>query len=233
MNIVLPRESVTYDGPNIVVCEGYADAQFIKHLLNIRHLERFDIGCPTQDQEEVGADGRSGMADYLKAVGVNISRAQHGLRSIAVVLDSDADPARAFADARHWLASTGFPTPDEAFQWSATEGGVPRTAIALIPGFTGEGSLRPGTLEHLLWDVLRDSSPDISRCVEDFAGCLGPTTEWSSNEQLKMRVHAAIAGKCQKDPASSLSRVWSNDPELFPLSHTTFDFLANMFRQVV
>ena len=232
MNVVLPRQSVTYDGPNVIVCEGYADALFLMHLLTARKLERFEIGCPTQAQEEVGADGRSGMADYLKAVRVHRGRAQNGLSSIAVVLDSDDDPARAFVDARRWLEAARLPIPDEAFQWSA-EGNAPRVAIVLIPGGSEDGSLRQGTLEHLLWDVVRDSAPNTFRCIEDFVRCVGGRTEWPSNKRAKMRVHAAIAVRCRKDPASALSRVWSNDPELFPLDHASFNFIGNLFRQVV
>ena len=227
MNRVLARDGVTYDGPNLVVCEGYSDTQFLKHLLNSRGIEPFELGCPTQDQEGVSAGGRPGMAEYLTAVRVSRTKARNGLTSLVVVVDADENPKASIAEARGWLESAKLPVPGAPFAWTTDE---PHTAILLIPGWGSDGELRSGTLEHLLWDSLSDVSPETYQCVEGFAECLGNQGDWSDNKRAKMRVHATIAGRCKSDPASALSRVWSNDPEIFPLDHSVFDFICDLFR---
>jgi Protein of unknown function (DUF3226) len=231
MNIILPRESVTYEGPNIVVCEGYGDVVFLERLLTARGVEPFEIGCPSQDQAGVGRDGRSGMEDYLKAVRVFKSRAKNGLDSIAVMIDSDDEPDAALADAKNLLGRSGFPVPEGANEWTREHEQV-RAAVVLVPGPLGNGALRQGALEHLLWDVVKERDPNTFRCVEAFATRLGGHEGWSSNKRAKMRVNAAIAGRCKEDPASSLAWVWSNDPGIFPLDHRSFDFISDLFRQV-
>ena len=227
MNRVLARDGVTYDGPNLVVCEGYSDTQFLKHLLDSRGIEPFELGCPTQAQEEVSADGRPGMAEYLTAVRVNRTKARNGLRSLVVVVDADEDPKGSIAEACDWLGSATLPVPQSPFAWTTEE---PHTAILLIPGWGSDGELRSGTLEHLLWDSLSEVSPETYQCVEGFAECLGNQGDWSENKRAKMRVHSAIAGRCRSDPASSLSRIWSNDRSIFPLDHSVFDFICELFR---
>lgn len=230
MNRVLERHDVKFDGPNLVVCEGYSDTQFLKYLLDSRRIEPFELGCPTQAQQGISADGRSGMAEYLTAVRSNRTSARYGLRSVVVVVDADENPRRSIAEARAWLESAKLPVPEAPFTWTTEE---PFAAILLIPGLGSDGELRSGTLEHLLCDSLSDASPETHRCVEGFAECLGNQGEWSENKRAKMRVHAAIAGRCRRDPASSLSRVWTNDPAIFPLDHSVFDFICDLFRHVV
>ena len=231
MNKILPREGITYDGPNIVVCEGYSDTRFLKHLLDIRGIESFEIGCPTQKQEGVLAGGRSGIAEYLTAIQVHRTRAKHGLTSLAVMLDADEVPGAAFDDATAWLTEVGFQAPQVPFEWTSTDD-IPRTAVLVVPGSGLDGTLKAGTLEHLLWEAVRQTDQNTFECVEAFALCLGGHEGWSSNKQAKLRIHATIAGRCRNDPASSLSRVWSNDPVLFPLDHALFDFIGNLFSEV-
>jgi hypothetical protein len=230
MNRVLPRERVTFDGPNIVVCEGLGDVHFLKHLLDVRGIEPFEIGCPTQAQEGILADGKPGIVEYLRAIRVNRTRAANGLRSVAVMVDSDTDPHSRMQDAVNWLTNAGFVAPDKPFRWTI-EGAEEHTAILLMPGMSG-GVLREGTLEHLLWELVEEVAPNTYKCIEEFAACLANQTDWSDNKKAKMRVQAAIAGRCKTDPASSLAWVWSKDASIFPVDHAMFDFIANVFRDL-
>ena len=232
MSRELPRSQITFDGPNIIVCEGYSDVRFLKQLLNVRGIIPFEIGCPTQAQDGIPGEGRTGIPEYLTAVRVFGTQAANGLQSVAIMMDADDDPETANSDAASWLADAGFPAPDRVCHWTDNYDDIPRTAILIIPGSSADGDLRSGTLEHLLWDVVKDTSPGTFKCVEDFASCVGGHADWSENKKAKMRVHSAIASRCKADPASSLSRVWSKDPNIFPLDHSTFDFIADLFRSL-
>ena len=227
MNKVLPRTGVTFDGPNVIVCEGYADVQFVKYLLDARSLDNFEIGCPTQSQPEVGADGRSGISDYLTALRVFGTHATNGLDSITVIVDADTSSQASFTDATTWLSKSDFQAPDEPFSWTS-DTTTPRTSVLIMPGPSAE----TGTLEHLLWRVFEDTSKETADCVEQFVACLGGHSDWSDNRKAKMRVHSIIAGRCRNNPASSLSRVWSNDPTIFPLKHSAFDFIADLLDEL-
>src|SRR5437867_6872384 len=188
MNRVLPRENVTFDGPNLVVCEGFSDVRFLKQLLDRRNIEPFEIGCPSQAREGQTADGREGIVEYLQAIKVYSTKAVNGLRSIAVMLDADTNPTGALADAKQWFTEAAFPVPEAAFQWTANV--LPRTAILLIPGVTEGGVPRTGTLEHLLVDLIREIDKSTFDCVESFAMCLGGHPDWSDNMKAKMRLQA-------------------------------------------
>ena len=148
------------------------------------------------------------------------------------MLDSDTDPRKAMEDASKWLSDAGFVAPNGPFQWTNHEA-EQRTAVLLMPGLSDEGEPREGTLEHLLWDVLKDVAPDTFECVEEFASCLGGQADWSENKRAKMRVRAAIAGCCDRDPASSLAWIWSKDASIFPLDHSMFDFIGNLFQDLI
>ncbi len=229
MNAILPREGVIYNGPNIVVCEGLADARFLKALLDVRHIESFEIGCPVQGRES--SDGKSGVLDYLRAIRAQRTRVANGLRSLGVMIDADTTPAKAFDDARSWLNTAGCEVPDRAFQWTDGASGC-RTSVVMIPGMSND-ALLAGTLEHLLLELVGTVAPETLSCVEQYVSCLVGQADWSENNKAKMRVRAIIAGRCKTSPAISLAWVWSNDPSIFPVNNPMLDFIGNLFREVV
>ena len=231
MNRELRREETLQAGPNIVVCEGYSDVRFVKYLLDLRNIRSFEIGCPTRDQEGIESEGKGGIAEYLQAIRNAAKSPKVKLRSVAIVIDADDDPNQSFEGACQWLTSVEYPVPNAPFEWTSVDGTIPRTGVLVVPGKSSKGQLRKGTLQHLLVDVLRETSPDTFSCVETFAACISGSDEWSLNRNAKMRVNSTIAARCSK-PETSLSWIWSRAPEIFPLDHSTFDFVAEFFRQV-
>ena len=231
MNRELRREETLHEGPNIVVCEGYSDVRFVKHLLDLREIQTFEIGCPTRDQEGIESEGKGGIAEYLQAIRNAAKSPKVTLSSVAIVIDADDDPRRSFKDACKWLESVEYPAPNAPFEWTSVEKSALRTGVLVVPGKSREGRLRKGTLQHLLIDVLRETSPNTFTCVEEFAACISGSNEWPLNRNAKMRVNATISARCSK-PETSLSWIWNRNPEIFPLDHSTFDFVAEFFRQV-
>ena len=232
MNRVLdPLKNNKFDGPHLIVCEGLSDAKFLKYLLDSRNLESFEIGRPSNRLEGVDSNGQGGILQYLRAIKVQRIDAKNGLDTLAVVVDSDTDPAAAFERTKGWLNQSGFASPEREFIWSRS--GTPRTAIVLIPGVDSGGALKTGTLEHLLFEIVWDEAPHVHHCVEEYAHALGGHRGWSENSRAKMRIQSVIAGCCKADPCSSLAYLWSNDPQLIPVANQRCEFIADVFREVV
>ena len=190
MNRELNRDETLHAGPNIVVCEGYSDVRFVKQLLDVRQIGSFEIGCPTHAKDGVRGQGKNGMQEYLKAIRNATKSARVSLNTIAIVIDADGDPRESFADACRWLRAVEYPVPNAPLEWTGVSDTAPQIGVVVVPGTSGEGQLREGTLEHLLIDAVSKTSPETYSCVEAFADCIHGSDKWSLNRNAKMRVHA-------------------------------------------
>ena len=231
MNRELNRDETLHAGPNIVVCEGYSDVRFVKQLLDVRQIGSFEIGCPTHAKDGVRGQGKNGIQEYLQAIRNAAKSPRVSLNTIAIVIDADGYPRESFVDACRWLRAVGYPVPNAPLEWTGVSHTAPQIGVVVVPGTSGEGQLREGTLEHLLIDAVSKTSPETYSCVEAFADCIHGSDKWSLNRSAKMRVHATIAARCS-EPGKSLAWIWSAAPEIFPLDHSTFDFIAEFLQQV-
>jgi len=89
------------------------------------------------------------------------------------------------------------------------QNGTPARAVYLLPGPN-----RTGCLEHLLLDAVHENDANLITCVD-----------------AKMKVHSLIAGCCEDDPASALSRIWNHASNPVPISSSVFVDLVNLLRQ--
>jgi len=117
--IIGHNKPVDYFGPRVLVCEGYSDARAIRAILLASELGGFEIGCPSQHNPEVLADGKGGLGKYIAAVYTH--RHRHLLSALAVFVDADDNPNSAFAIARDALANAGFQAPSSPYASALTK----------------------------------------------------------------------------------------------------------------
>jgi len=138
------------------------------------------------------------------------------------MIDANGDPERRFTEAARMLASLNL-SVTRPFQ---LEGGYPARGIYLMPG-----PGRTGCLEDLLLDAIEREKPELIICVNSFADCVRSPLGWSANNQAKMRIHSLIAGCCEEEPATALSRVWMRRGNPIPIGSSTFSGLLSFLRQ--
>jgi hypothetical protein len=144
------------------------------------------------------------------------------LRGLSVVVDADTDPARRFRQVQQWLDAVGCSVTAPFLPADAN----PAAGVFLLPG-----PGRSGTLEHLLLEAVFAADPRLELCVDEFAKCLVHPCSWPENRRAKMRMHALIAGCCEKHPAAALTYVWSERGNPIPINSPSFAELVEFFRQ--
>lgn len=211
-------ENVTLTEPRLIICEGGSDKAFLEHLLGQQQMTGFQVECPRE--ETVGAGGYSAIAKLLAALLANAGWKK--LKALYVVVDANSDPQCRFSEVQTWLRRVGCQVA-EPFR---VADGKPAAGVFLVPG-----AGRTGTLEHLLLEAVFAAQPILERCVDDFSKCLVHPCSWPDNQRAKMRLHALIAGCCEKDPASSLAWVWGRKGNPIPIDSPSFAEMAEFLRQ--
>ena len=119
---------------------------------------------------------------------------------IAEVRDADDNPADAFT-----AACSGFEKPFKAPHepFTVVHEKARRTGVFLTPSRN-----RTGTLEHLLFDAIRLSHPEMAEAVGRLEASMGHIATWEENKQAKMRMQCAVACSCEDDPSCSLGFIW-------------------------
>jgi hypothetical protein len=207
-------DTIRFDGPYYVACEGDGDAAFVEHLLKHCGLAGFAVK-PSQ--------GRTRFEGHL--CGVATSSDRRRLRCLVVLADNDDAPTTRFEGVQRALNAAGFPVPDRP---QVIVPGSPSVGVFMVPS-----AGRIGALETILLEAVDDADPGLRRCVDEFVDCQANVKTWSLVKQAKMRLHASIAATCVEDPGAALSRVWNKTGNPIPLHSGRFNELAGFFGEVV
>lgn len=154
------------------MCEGDSDAAFIDALLRNR-------GVPDAAFFVRGERGYQFFERHLN--GVQVSSDRSALTHLAVVADSDDDPAAQFVNVQAALAAAGLPVPAAPFEIVP---GPPFVGVFMMPGANAAGLAMLGSLETLLVDAALDARAGLDGCLEAFAVCVNaPGTGRSTRYQ--------------------------------------------------
>ncbi|MFI4934293.1 MAG: DUF3226 domain-containing protein [Caulobacterales bacterium] len=221
------RKSLTCE--RLLICEGPTDEAFFKNLIQRRNLPDFCIRIPADASRKLGVDG---FPELLEAIPAWDGVA--ALRHLIVVADNDADASASFRKVKDFLRNAR-PDTDPPFTY-----GIPDRAMVRAPGTPATTTImmmpkrgNRGCLETLLLTAAEKASASAQRataCVDTFVTCAG-VDAWSSSKQAKMRLHSLIAATYKKNPALSLSQVWTQAPDLIPLNDPCFDPIADFLRR--
>lgn len=209
----------TIDCQKVILCEGFGDASFLKHLVEARNLPRFWITYPTQDDPNQPG-GRDGFRDRLKAL--RLVRGFANVTDILVISDNDDSPAKSFQKVIELVESAGYTAPTTL---RTAAGFNPRITVFMLP----TDNVR-GQLETLCLQSCCDRWPGITNCLDAFIACNPHLAGWEQGKRERMKMRTMISSICSSDPYTSLPHAWSRTDDIIPLGHNCFDDLADFLR---
>ena len=216
------REEFTL--PRLIVCEGRADAAFLRALIAARGLPEFNIRNP----EDRGPSSAGGI-DQIGALmsGFAIMPGFADLQSILIIVDSDLDPAANFQKVRQQIINVDtyrFEAPDNPLDQTTR---LPKVSIALVPWHD-----EPGNLESFCLTAAKSASPAVATCVEEFANCSGAAA-WTDVTKLgKMKLRSILAAQHKRNSFIGLGQIWRDAEHLIPPNHFCFDRIADVLEKL-
>ncbi len=224
-------QKVPLAGPYIVLCEGGHDATFLA-ALSRRRAPKFSIDLPffrTDGEQMRQIPGQSysvaALGGMLADVVVQVRASpdeREKLRGIIVVRDCADDPGKAFRECQAWCRAANIAAPDAVGSWSAAMPDLPPVAVLLLPDPD-----RPGSLETLCLDGLRQKAPEVSRCIDDFLKCIPAHTPPRTLEKdHKAALICAVAALDRTEPGMTLSRLFTGSAPLIDVTTPVFDPFA-------
>lgn len=164
--------SIKFHKPHVLVVEGKDDFWLCVQLLD-------DLGVDTVQVIDIG--GFENLGDTLKLY--TKTPGWSSVRRVAVMVDSDGDPAARALSVRSSMKKAGLADPVEPSKFAGKD---PSAAFFLVPP-------HGGCLEDLIRAALKDGSP-VELCVDQFVECCGVDDDPPS-KRPKTWVHAYIAAK--------------------------------------
>jgi len=207
--------------PRLILCEGLADASFIRNLIKERNLPPFDIHCPAEPYTTTG--GVNGFKEMLEAF--SLFQGFRTLKGILILSDNDDNPANAFCSVSKQISSAeGYKAPSQPLAVVRTDS-VPPLVVVMLPWRD-----QPGNIEQLCLISSYESYPNIKACLDEYVTCTGVNL-WGLTKQLKMKMRCMLSSTCSSDPNTSLVYAWSRGENLIPLNHGCFDQIADFLRK--
>jgi hypothetical protein len=204
----------------IVLCEGAADQNFLKKLMENRGgFPEVDFLPATQDHA-----GRSGFGRGLTAIaGMGLPFTK--LRAVLIVADSHTNPAATFAHVCAQIAGAAFPVPNALMHTAPGADGKPSVTVMLLPEEN-----TPGALETLFARQMASERDWIAECVDAFLKCGESESYALEPEKLaKARFGAMVAATCQNDPSRAAS-VALRTPPVFDIGGAAFNDVERRLR---
>ncbi len=153
--------------PHLIVVEGRDDGEFYEKACQFANVS---------DKIEIRSVGSN--TDFGGAIKLLAAVGSH-LQTIAILRDSEDDPAETWRSACDCLERAGFPRPIQSGKLSYERDGR-RTAALIVPAADV-----PGAIETVCWSSL--ALHPLVACVEDFLQCA-----WANDSGLKPTTQALI-----------------------------------------
>lgn len=207
----------------IIICEGKADVNFFKKLIEKRSgLPKFDI-LPTPTDQRGGVDA---FEHWLKAIRGD----RHGfskLKGVLLVADSASDPTSTYNYVCGQIKNaTGYAIPTKPDEVTPCVADYPQVSVMLIPNESTAGGL-----ESLCVSEITNREPWISTCVNNFLSCGNiQALKWSPEKLDKARYHSMIAALNKDDPSRALSYAFNDPNPVISVENPCFDDVYNKLK---
>ena len=204
--------------PYQVVCEGKADEVFFGRLLKASG-KNVDVNCPKKDDP----NGGMGKAAIHKRL-IGLQSQFDKITVLIVVVDSDDDPANAFAEARDEFNKANAANPSKTYPVPVTPNtlaaGPLSTAIVLVPEIGAQGCL-----DSLLLPSFEQAFPGRPvTCANDFCACVRGPVRGGYSRDARLRLRALIAAT-QRNPGASLANLLEEGHCPIDIAHPSFDLI--------
>jgi hypothetical protein len=209
--------------PFVLLCEGQHDSQFFTHLINVRHLPKFEV-CSVN---YVLGSTRGGNTKFTEALDeLPAIPGFENVEKVLIVADNDLDPVAAFNGIVTAITTTSPIIGPPASRYVAppaplTKAGASPSVVVMMLPWTGMA----GSLSTMCLAAAMNAAPAIAACVNALASCTTADT-WPATTLAKMKLRALIASSHRAKPELSPAYVWSEGTNLVPLSDNVFDQVA-------
>jgi len=208
--------------PFLLVCEGFGDGEFFRHLCAERQITGFQIENLTSHQKGQPS-GNGGFRRYLQG----LSGRKGSPKAVLIVSDSDEEPDKNFDEIKRQIKKANLLAPDNPLEVKRQSAGPALVVMMLPPHEVGQSA--KGSLETLLLASISHSLPTVASCAEIYRTCVG-AADWPTTKADKMKLRAMIAGHWKADPNISLGYALSPPNGIIPLGHGCFDATADFLR---
>jgi hypothetical protein len=204
----------------VLCCEGEADRQFIRKLIENRRLRPFDIPFPTNQLHGNKAFG--GMLEAIRGDRANFPR----IKGVLIVADSADDPLALFRDICSQIRSAGgYGVPARLLE-IAKSADHPAVAVMTFPD-----EATPGALETLLVQEIEGKTEWVGGCVDAFLRCDKiEAYSWPPEKRDKARFHSMVAVLNRDDPSRAASMAFKDPNPLIGVGAQCFDGVAQRIR---
>ena len=212
----------------LIVVEGLSDKAFLEAFLPQRGLDHFDVFAPWEMGNRL--EGKDAIPNLLDAIQTQRTFWSLPVEKVVVLVDSDEDPAAAFAQTQAALRkiAPALDNAKQALDWPipaapdtpASTAGMPDVVIRLMPD-----SQHSGAFETLCWEAGISANPNHAACIQAFADCVD-TSAWLPQKQSKFLLRALVSASAPKNPDLPTTKLWEKMPNLVPVNSTVFDSLA-------
>ncbi len=198
-----------------IIVEGHDDQMVLDALAGALRdggeaIPEFDVQC---------GESQSKIPHRLAEFALT-PRFVESVRSIAVVVDADGDPAKAFSAMQNAVREAGLTAPSTAGAWQTGEyqGVERRVRIDLVP------SMGNGALETV---VLAAVDAAHLKCVDAYLECIRPFGQPKAKQVDKAKVQVLAAAHLHDGYMTLGAAI--RDKKL-SIAHPAFDDLRNLLR---
>lgn len=216
MSQLVASQDITH--PWLLVCEGFGDGEFFKHLCSVRNIRGFQVEHLTS-HEKGQPSGSGGFRRYLQG----LPGRKGNPKAVLIAADSDDEPDKAFDDIKKQIKKANLLPPDNPLEVKRQPTG-PAIVVMMIP-LHQPGQSAKGSLESLLLTSICHHLPAKALCADAYRECIG-TADWPTTKADKMKLRCMIAGHWMDDPNISLGYALHPTRAIIPLDHACFDQTA-------
>jgi hypothetical protein len=219
-----PKTPYVFKSELAIVCEGLADREFFRRLIDVRKLSNFDVPFPHDpnidqvDKKDQILGGKSRIPHMLRGI-----KFSESTKAVLLTLDSSDDLSKTFQEACQFIRDAqGYGIPAKPMELASSQN-FPSIAITTIP------PNEVGALETLCYRALIDGYPHVRACIEELCRCSG-VLNWKAEPQGKARLQCGIAVLNQDYPNKSLRWIFERGLQLIPTNNPVFDSIEKLLR---
>ena len=203
----------------LIICEGKADENFIKKLIEVR-IDEYDF--PQFDI--LNTEGKDNFDKKLLSIKGN--RHFENIRAILIMADSNDSPEETFKNICKQIEGIkkNYPIPSKLLEVKKVDN-MPAICVMLLPN-----EKEAGSLETLCVEELKTKDNNIENCVNKFFACGEfKINEWNKEKQAKAKYASMVAVLNKDDPSKAVSYAFTSDKiksAMLDVSHACYSDVA-------
>lgn len=213
--------------PNLVICEGSADQQFLQNLIRVHRIAGFQVEFARPDPSDP-TGGHSKFRSFLQSLALPLG-GTNPLENIILVSDNDQNPTASFRNICKQISDSGlFNAPSRPLRRARKHRKSGIALFVMMIPWSGES----GALEHVTSRALNNTYPDAKRCAESYYQCMD-IQNVTDNKRAKILAQCMVTTLSRDDPNCGVSYMWrSKNGFQHLLRHRTFNRIVRFLQRL-